>query len=129
LKILENWKSQTGALGDYHAAKEALEQMDFLQLCGGIFYIENEPVAYCLGEELTGGTTYTIHFEKALSVEKYKGIYQYINQSFAAILPQKYKTINREQDLGDIGLRQAKQSYNPIGFIKKFLAKKILSIL
>ena len=50
----------------------------------------------------------------------YKGLYQFINQSFAAILPEDYQTINREQDLGDPGLRQAKLSYRPSSFVEKF---------
>jgi hypothetical protein len=89
-----------------------------LQLCGGIYYVETRPVAYVLGEELAGGASFVIHFEKA--VRGYKGLYQFINQSFAAILPDVYQTINREQDLGEPGLRQAKLSYNPAGFIEKF---------
>jgi len=31
-----------------------------------------------------------------------------------------FRYINREQDLDDLGLRQAKESYNPVGFLKKF---------
>jgi hypothetical protein len=93
-----------------------------LQLCGGIFYIDGRPVAYCLGEVLAQGKCFVIHFEKAVAVERYKGIYQYINQAFASILPEKYETVNREQDLGILSLRQAKESYNPLGFVKKYRA-------
>jgi hypothetical protein len=91
-----------------------------LQLCGGIFYIDGQPVAYCLGEELALGTSFVIHFEKAVLAEEFRGIYQFINQAFASILPEKYETVNREQDLGDPGLRQAKESYRPVGFVKKY---------
>ena len=105
---------------DYEAAKEALENMWTLQLCGGVFYIDSKPVAYSLGEELGLKSHFAVLFEKALAHENYKGIYQFINQSFAALLPEKYTTINREQDLGIPGLRQAKESYNPIGFVKKY---------
>lgn len=51
--------------------------------------------------------------------EKFEDIFHYINQAFASILPEKYETINREQDLGKEGLRQAKESYNPVDFVKK----------
>lgn len=118
LRVLEDWRLGTDAPGDYEAAREAIELMEPLQLCGGIYYVESRPVAFVLGEELAGGTSYAIHFEKA--VPGYKGLYQFINQSFAAVLPEEYVTINREQDLGDPGLRQAKMSYMPAGFVEKF---------
>jgi uncharacterized protein len=117
LHVLDDWRAEAEQ-GDYEAAREALEKMEELQLCGGIYYVETRPVAYVLGEELAGGASFCIHFEKA--VTGYKGLYQFINQSFAAILPADYETINREQDLGDPGLRQAKLSYNPTGFVEKF---------
>ena len=118
LEILENWREAHGALGDYSAAREALERSWDLQLCGGIYYVEDRPAAYTLGEELASGTSFVIHFEKAVS--GYKGLFQLINKSFASVLPEKYETINREQDLGDDGLRQAKHSYKPSGFVKKY---------
>lgn len=118
LQVLDDWRGSNDQAGDYEAAREALEQIDYLQLCGGIYYVEERPVAYALGEELAGMATYLIHFEKAVS--GYKGLYQFINQSFAAVLPEDYETINREQDMGDQGLRQAKLSYKPTGFIEKF---------
>jgi hypothetical protein len=123
MRILEQWKSQHDQPNDFFAAKEALEKMWPLQLCGGIFYINGQPVAYCLGEELSLGKSFVINFEKAVLGGDFKGIYQYINQAFASILPEKYETINRQQDLGDSGLRQAKMSYRPVDFIKKYRVK------
>ncbi len=123
LCVLEAWNERHGGRGDYAAAKEALEKMWPLQLCGGIFYIEGEPVAYCLGEEIALGKSFVIHFEKAVLKDEFKGIFQFINQAFASILPEKYETINREQDLGNEGLRRAKESYNPVGFVRKYKAK------
>lgn len=118
LEVLDQWREGRGEDGDYHAAREALENCEPLQLCGGIYYVEDRPVAYTLGEELALGTSFVIHFEKAL--DQYKGIYQFVNQAFATIITAHYQTINREQDLGHPGLRQAKMSYQPDGFVKKF---------
>jgi hypothetical protein len=118
LRILEDWKQTHDSPGDYSAAREALEKSGDLQLCGGIYYVENRPVAYTLGEELACGTSFVIHFEKA--IPDYKGLFQFINQAFASILPEMYVTVNREQDLGDDGLRRAKHSYKPSGYVEKY---------
>jgi len=118
LAILERWRQGRDDPGDYAAAREGLEYMEDLQLCGGIYYTAGAPVAYSLGEELMGGRCFAVHFEKA--APGYKGLWQFVNQSFAAILPDKYRYINREQDLGNSGLRSAKLSYQPVDFIKKY---------
>ncbi|MFZ5761164.1 MAG: DUF2156 domain-containing protein [Thermodesulfobacteriota bacterium] len=118
LRILDQWRAGRNEDGDYLAAREGLEKTEELQLCGGIYYVAGDPVAYSLGEELMGGRSFAIHFEKA--VANYKGLWQFVNQAFAAILPELYETINREQDLGDEGLRQAKLSYHPVDFVRKY---------
>ncbi len=120
LNILELWREAKGYYGDYNAAKEALELYDILGMRGAMYYVDGEPAGWCLGESLAKGRMFAVHFEKGL--EKYKGIYQFINQAFAASLPKHYNYINREQDLGDEGLRQAKMTYRPSGFVRKYLA-------
>ena len=59
-----------------------------------------------------------IHFEKGNP--DYKGSYQAINQMFLDEVKDQFEYVNREQDLGDEGLRKAKMSYHPIAFVKKF---------
>lgn len=124
LYILEEWMKDSLVEGDYIAAKEALEKAYPLQLCGGIYYVDGKPAAYALGEEL-GTETFAVHFEKGIGGIKgfspLRGLMQFVNMSFAEILPSSYKFVNREQDLGDEGLRQAKESYRPVGFIKKYM--------
>ena len=61
-------------------------------------------------------------FEKSLN--GYKGVYQFVNRSQALHLPPTVEIINREQDLGDEGLRQAKMTYRPVGFTKKYVVCK-----
>ena len=63
--------------------------------------------------------SWTVHFEKARS--DCKGAAQVINQQTAKYLTGKCEYINREQDLGIPGLRQAKQSYMPDRMLKDFL--------
>lgn len=124
LTVLDSWRAAQGGPGDYEAAKEGLERCNELQLCGGIYYVEGKPAAYILGEELNP-ETFVIHFEKG--VPGIKGLLQFVNQNFSALLPERYRFINREQDLGEEGLRKAKESWRPVGQVKKYRAVKILS--
>jgi hypothetical protein len=55
---------------------------------------------------------YDIHFEK--SDPAFKGAAQVINYETAAHLAPRCRFVNREQDLGIEGLRQAKRSYEPV---------------
>ena len=59
-----------------------------------------------------------------ISVEKgnseIPGIYQMINQQFLLNAFEDAELVNREDDMGLEGLRQAKESYNPVGFARKY---------
>lgn len=121
LAVLEEWRAGEAGPGDYDAAKEGLERSEELGLCGGIYFVEGRPAAYTLGEELNS-RTFVIHFEKG--VPGFKGLLQFVNRSFASILPEKYELINREQDLGLEGLRKSKMSYRPVGFVKKYRVRQ-----
>jgi hypothetical protein len=120
IRVLDRWREDKGLEGDYAAARESLELFAELGLRGAVYYVNGEPAGWCLGESLAAGRMFAIHFEKA--IDTYKGVFQYINQSFAASLPESFAYINREQDLGDEGLRQAKLSYRPSGFVRKHTA-------
>lgn len=118
LAVLDEWRSAKGFEGDYRAAREGLRLFTELGMRGAVYYIQDEPVGWCLGEPLSRGTMFAVHFEKAC--DRFKGIYQFINQAFAQSLPAYFKLINREQDLGNEGLRQAKMTYRPCGFVHKY---------
>jgi len=85
-------------------------------LSGGAIFVDGILIAYTIAEKLTEDTL-VIHFEKGS--EGYKGVYQAINQMFLESSGNGYTYVNREQDLGNEGLRKAKMSYNPVDFVKK----------
>ena len=90
---------------------------DIPGLCGGIITIDDKLVAYTLAEPINPGTM-VIHFEKASN--SIRGSYQAINNLFCKEIAAEYTHVNREQDLGEEGLRKAKESYNPVDFVKKY---------
>lgn len=118
---VSQYVTEQAGVNDYLSAKEALLMIDELGLAGMVFYAEGEAVAYCLGEELEA-ETFVIHYEKG--VLGYKGLKQFVVQAFARSLPEKYKYINREQDLGLPGLREAKMGLRPAKFAKQFRATR-----
>ena len=78
--------------------------------------IINECVACTFGEMLNPHTM-VIHIEKAHM--KFDGSYQAINNFFLKHCCDNAILVNREQDLGIMGLRRAKESYKPHDMVKK----------
>ena len=120
VRILNRWQDESGQTTgdtDFAACRESLVRMEELVLCGGIFYADGEPAGFVHGEELND-STYALHFAKGLT--RFKGIYQYMFNSFALVLPDRYRYLNFEQDLGMEALRHMKQSYLPETMLKKY---------
>jgi hypothetical protein len=93
------------------ALERALELYGPLRLDGVLVRVGGEPAAFSIFERL-GPDTAVVLFERAL--RRHKGLYQVVNQETARVLVrQGFRYINREEDLGDPGLRQAKLSYHP----------------
>lgn len=124
-EVLDQWfKTRSdGDPGDYEQSGLALELPAVIDLEGIVVYVDGTPAAWTLGEYIAGGKMFLVYFEKA--IDDYRGIYQFINRAMARALPQTVDFINREQDLGKAGLRQAKMTYRPAGFVKKYSVKKI----
>jgi len=123
LVALEEWQKlahEDEVLTDYSACREALTLIDRLGLSGQITYVNDNPVAFILGEELTS-KVYVIHFAKGIT--QFKGIYQYIYHEYAKFLANNYQMINLEQDMGAIELRHAKRAYLPERLVQKLRIK------
>lgn len=84
---------------------------------GGIF-IDEMLEAFTIGSYNSREQMAVISIEKGNS--EISGIYQVINQQFLINAFEEAKVVNREDDMGIEGLRQAKESYNPIGYARKY---------
>ncbi len=97
-------------LGETCAVSLALKNMDILNIKGGILRLDGKPIGVTMGSE-SFEDTFIVHIEKADA--QIQGAYQMINQQFALHNFEKYRYIDREEDLGIEGLRKAKLSYYP----------------
>jgi hypothetical protein len=122
VEILEAWRAGTKDQADYAPCLDALNNAEAFGLHGRIYYVDGKPAGYTLGEAIGDGSVFVVHYEKA--IPNVKGLYQLINMEFARSLPESIMYMNREQDLGDPGLRQAKMTYRPSSFVKKYRARK-----
>ena len=107
---------------ELEATYEALRCAGQLALEGVVVLVNGSVAAFALGERLNRDTA-VCHFEKAAPFTE--GLYQLVNREFARLLFQECRDINREQDLGDMGLRSAKLSYHPVELVKKYMVNLI----
>jgi len=123
LEVLHSWAEGKDTVEDLDSTALAIQYRKELGMDGAVLYAKDKPVAFTLGEA-DGQNRFIIHIEKA--VPGYRGVYQYINRAFAASLPESIIEINREQDLGIPGLRQAKLTYKPSSYVMKYKIRKTL---
>ena len=119
-RILDKWQegmADPPEMTDYAACREALELYEELSLCGAIYYVEGEPAGFMLGEGIREDM-FALHFAKG--DKRFKGLYQFMYNSCARVLPETIRYINFEQDLGKRELRLAKSSYLPDLMIRKY---------
>lgn len=126
LRLLEQWRRLAGdeqneslAL-EVEAAGEAVTTAESLGLEGVVVAVEGVITAFALGERLNRDTA-VCHFEK---VDPFmEGVAQLVNREFSRMLFEECRYVNREQDLGEAGLRNAKLSYHPLELIGKIRAR------
>lgn len=94
-----------------------IKNYEKLNLIGALLKVEGKVVAYTIGERLSKDMA-VVHIEKGLI--DYRGSYQAINYFFVQNELKEYKYVNREDDFGDEGLREAKLSYLPVFMLKKY---------
>ncbi len=104
------------------AVNRALESFFSLSLEGWILYVDDAPCAFAIGSAVNHDT-FCIHIEKVDT--SFDGAGAMINNLVATELQQRFKYINREDDLGIEGLRRAKQSYYPVELLEKHTALQL----
>ncbi|MDE7241354.1 phosphatidylglycerol lysyltransferase domain-containing protein [Desulfovibrio sp.] len=108
-------------LAENEAINRVLTHWDsFRGLTGGSLYVDGRMIAFSVGEKLDDETL-GVHFEKGLN--GYKGVYQVMNCEFARHAGAGLRWINRAQDLDEEGLRQAKMTYLPADFLRKYTVR------
>ncbi len=122
LLLLEDWEDASSdahleeKLQEQKIIRYALEHRKRLGMIGALIRVHGRVVAFTLGEAVTDDT-FVIHFEKAYA--DVQGAYAMINREFVKRELTAYSYINREEDMGIPGLRQAKLSYQPCSLIEK----------
>ena len=113
-RLTEIWQEEKDASDTIDAEKQVMETIfsnwDALGMIGGSIFVDGQMVAFTYGAAVTNDTI-DICVEKA--DRRIEGAFAIINQQFAEHLPEQFVYLNREEDMGIPGLRQAKLSYHP----------------
>lgn len=118
---VHGYEEDENILNERQAMVYAFEHWERLGLRGLVIRVEGKVAAFTFGAPINHDT-FGVHFEKAdIRID---GAYSAVNQFFAASLPEEYVYLNREEDLGIPGLRQAKLSYQPAFLLEKIRAVK-----
>ena len=100
------------------ALERALRLFAPLGLQGLVLRVAGRAAAFSIFDRLNPSTAVVL-FERARRSEK--GLYQVINRETARVIEALgFSLINREEDLGDPGLRKAKLSYYPMRLEMKY---------
>lgn len=122
LRLMERWERARADIypnamkAEIAANREAVTLFRQLELTGVVILVEDEVAAFALGESLNNETV-VCHFEKADPFME--GVAQLINREYSRNQSDSCIYINREQDLGESGLRAAKNSYHPHSMVRK----------
>lgn len=107
--------------GERRAISFVFDHFDELGMVGLLLYANGELAAFTMGNR-QNRRVFDVNYEKACN--HVDGAYSMINREFARKIEQEYpevELLNREDDMGLEGLRQAKLSYHP-QILEKYVA-------
>lgn len=122
MQLLERWQAghnedSRSAEAELVANREGLLNAATIGLTGVVVLTDQKVAGFALGSQLNNMTVVCL-FEKA--DPGLDGAAQLVNREFCRNQPVEMLYINRQQDLGQAGLRQAKTSYHPVRMVRKF---------
>lgn len=127
LRLADKWafsrQKDRNLIGENLAIKKVLKNANkFGCLRIGGIYIDNELEGFTFGDNCNENMA-VIHIEKANP--DLRGVYAAINKLFLENEFPDVEFVNREDDLGIDGLRQAKLSYKPVKLVEKYTVLEI----
>lgn len=127
ISLFNKWKkdkekTDEETITELTAIKKTIENSTYLRLVGLGLYIDNQLIGFSIADLEHDGYA-QFHFVKGNM--SYKGIFATLYVYLAQFLYKNgYKYMNIEQDLGISGLREAKEQWHPVKFLKKYTIKR-----
>ena len=124
LDLIRKWEKSKTFLStelkiEYDVIRDVLINFYKLDLKSIAIYVDNTLAGFSIGEKY--GDTAIIHIERCDI--SFKGLYSFLNKTFLQMYFSDTLYVNRQEDCGNLGLRKSKESYHPIGYIKKCFIK------
>ncbi len=101
---------------EHRSVLDTLNQYFAYALVGGYLTVEGKVIGFSIGE-YKNDTLY-VHIEKADT--SYVGAYATLVKMFAEHFATEVTYMNREEDMGEEGLRRSKSSYYPYALVHKY---------
>jgi len=103
---------------EHESVLEVLDNYELYDQVGGLLRVDGNIVAFSIAECINN--VMFVHIEKADIT--FRGAYQVINNELVNhFATDEIEYVNREEDVGDEGLRYSKKSYHPCEIIDKFI--------
>lgn len=123
--FLAKWYEAHGEMTESLQAEKvaiefAFDHFEDFGLIGGALVNGDDIFGFTYGSGV-GGDIFSVHIEKA--DRNVTGAYPALASAFEKALPEEFKQINREEDLGLAGLRKAKEDWSPSTMIRKTLMR------
>ena len=127
LEITEDWQRRRHERGEFGIRDDGIPTQMLnlareLQTSGVLVCCDGEPFAVCAGYPLSD-TVFDLAMAK--QKENLPGLSYWAKWAFYRSLPEQYRTINAEEDLGIEGLRTMKHQMRPCGMVEFYRALKL----